>query len=508
MTREHTCSVCQTSNSIDNKFCDSCGANLSEQKTTAVNLSKDTNIICSKCQTVNSGDNQFCNSCGFNLHETYVAEVPTNENQRVLKNQSKKSFFKNKLVLVIGAVAIIAIAYFVLNMFMSNKSAIIKSLEESAQTGKANGFMETLTVDNYSDAMVKSFKNLIEEEEDLSELSVTAKKVLTNMEDRNLELYNFTLPSGNGEIKVEKTKKLGLFDIYKLTPQTVDIMKEETHNDRTVEITGLEKPLKLKNEYFQGKVLPGEYTYTVTWDSVFGKVKSKHPMTITAQEVDDFDFEVPFYEETLFDRDDYPSATYFINGKEQDVSSNIDEYANEISVPEGTEFDISAEIVENGIVYKSNVAHIKEGGKEVLEFKKYKQDFFTADPSSYEDEEDSSSSLDDSASIDDTIDNYLSYYTSEELGRLSEVIDVNSAFYSSQYDYLSSQIDKGVEIDIDSYDILERTELSSNTYKVTVAEKYSIRNPGEDYKTVDQTSVYTVRYIEDDGFYITDFKIK
>lgn len=125
----------------------------------------------------------------------------------------------------------------------------------------------------------------------------------------------------------------------------------------------------------------------------------------------------------------------------------------------------------------------------------------------YTDDLTSEYDVDYTSGVEDVIAYYLEVYEAGDINSLSDIIYPNSHFYKTQYDYMESLSDRGIEITVYSYDIEEIKKFGEDRYVAVVNESYGIENPKTGYKEVNQTSEYTVQSIQD-GMYITNLNIK
>lgn len=438
---------------------------------------------CEKCRRVNQAGSKFCDKCGQPLQPALRLE----KEPVVIKSASSKKGLWLGLSTIVLLLMAIAVALF---LTMPNYNELQKALDD-VQSGE--DFYQLLTVEGVSDAEQKAQQAFWQQRSAVPAVKM-ALTALRNSDSDSVVVRDEPL-------QVERTKKFGLFDYYRITP--IAVVVEATTNVPAVTLTLQDQTTALTaNETTAvGKLLPGSYDYQVVWDSPFGKVEETRTFTTDNKDINaDFDF----YTVTLAGEKGR-ELNYFVNDAPLDAALLID---GELIVPQQQSFSLHTTFEEGGVTYTSDKLEIKDGAHEIkFVYPTYKNvaqvEKVAKAPVApvYKD----LVQIENATTM--TIVRYLNLYTSGEANRLGEVISADSAFLGSQTKYLAGLNEQGITLGMMSYKVLSFTDIGNNTYRLLLNETFVVNEPGKDSRVVKQSATYDVTDFNG-NFLITNYQFK
>lgn len=112
-----------------------------------------------------------------------------------------------------------------------------------------------------------------------------------------------------------------------------------------------------------------------------------------------------------------------------------------------------------------------------------------------------------SSQIIDLVGYFLQNYVEGDISNLEYFVHPLTNFYSEHKDYMESLKNRGINVELIDFSIKEIKQLSENKYVVKSEEYFTIDNPEKGYRETEQTSTYTIEWI-DGEFYITGYSVE
>ena len=413
---------------------------------------------CENCRRVNQAGSKFCDKCGQPLQPSLRLE--------------KKERTSSKKGLWLGLAAIIILVATAVALFLTipNYNKLQKALDE-VQSGE--DFYQLLTIDGVS-ATEQKAQQAFWQQRNAAPAVKMGLTALRGGEGNALGVIGEPL-------QVERSKKLGIFEHYRITPLAVAVEATTNVSPVVIKVAGKDTSLTANEPTALGELLPGSYDYQVLWDSPFGKVEETRTL-ITDNEGIDATFD--FYTVTLADAEGR-ELDYFVDDAPFDATLLT---GNELIVPKQQSFSLHATFDEDGVTHTSDKLTIKDGVNHVT------FTYPTYNNTAKAEEEAKA-----------TILRYLDLYTAGAFNRLGEVISANSAFLGSQTKYLSGLNKQGISVNLMSYDVLSFQELGNDSYRLNVNETFVVNEPGKYSKTVKQNVTYDITNFGGD-FLITNYQ--
>lgn len=502
---------CQYENEVNTKFCVKCGEPFTGAVTTPSPWGPAKISSSEVCAHENNGNGKFCVKCGEPFENELEAPIVVKNDEPKVSNQeppvNKKNsspFLNKKLAIILGALLVLLSGgYWILNKTFSNKDSLIATFEEVVGSEDVDKFYEALTINDASDLEKKAYKQYLKEH-DLSQMANALIKSINGLQKSDELLTQVsTEESQVSQFKVIKTKKFGVFHSYKILPIKFTLVAESNSDSIKVSIDGQNKQLSPDKNLSMGEYLPGEYPYTLKWETDFGSVKVERSVDILPSKTTVLDGNLPMAEVYLND-ELYDEWNYLINGKQIDLDKYLVD--GRLDVPEDGKFKLVATFKDDGVLYESEPVNIKGNTNPEFSFPTYEKKLeFEANKQSEEREKMQAKQVAESE-ISSLIQDYLTIYSSGYLDALNTVISTDSAFYDQQTKYLQNLLNKNVQSEINDYKIVSITDNGGGSYVVTVDETYTINKPDASPKEVKQKSIYTVKLIGGQ-YFITGLKL-
>lgn len=478
------------------------------------------------CRAENKVTNNFCSTCGKPLPKEEIPKNPTHvegaaSSIKLTKTSAeapktasrlekktvtpiKKKSSKKPLFIVGSIIALCVIAFAILFFTVGNKSSVLKQLDKASETGKASDFLSVVSMDDYSAIEKKAFGKMIEEENS-AQLATETINAFEKMEQDNATTSDLAFNSGQNKLMLLKTKKWGLFTNYAIEPTSATVTVPTEQENLKIKFDGKEDELGRSADTWEQKLLPGEYDYTIIWDSPYGQVEK----VFTGAVYNDYTNEWPT-EMELFSPVSIPSTyedkdlTFYVNGDKADVL--IED--NQLVVPRNSAFDLQAKFEEDGKEYTSKTIKVNSTTSTELVFEDYGKKEQAATPQQPEEDTTADNNTADvKAEMNTLLDAYFVYYVNGDANSLSEVIAPGTEFLNSQTNYVRRLQEKGTQVDLRNYQIASINKLNSTEFIATVNEDYVVQKAGEAAKNIHQVSEYTVKNING-RYYMTKLTIR
>lgn len=425
---------------------------------------------CGNCGHNNESGSKFCEKCGQSLAKPKKEEF-------IPLPLPPKSPAKNKsLRYVLLALLVLALAggagfwYYNERAPKDNYEALIEQLEAIKQSADANAFYDLLTIDDRTD---KTEHLAFWTKQDIASLATQSQAALDTL--YNEGVAQKALANTPLEAKV-------VDGVYMLVPIATEITATTNvspvtlvQKDQTITVTPNAAAVV-------GTYLPGEYSYSVTWDAPSGKVEEARTFT-TADGMASASF---LYYPTTLGGADGRAVTYKIN--EQPLAAEAIRN-NELWLPKQQTATIQASFTEGGKTYTSSPVKVEEGVGYV-EFN-YPGYYNAADVE---------------REVGYVVDAYLRAYEAGDVNGIGAVISSSSAFYTSQRNYLANLNRQGIDVSLLYYDIQSVQHVQGETYNVRVGESFSVKEPNKARKTVNQTVTYAITNYSG-SYYITGYTL-
>lgn len=473
------------------------------------------------CRAENKVTNNFCSTCGKPLPKEEIPKIPTHVEgaassikltktsaespkttsrlEKKTVTPSKKKSSKKPLFIVGSIIALCVIAFAILFFTVGNKSSVLKQLDKASETGKASDFLSVVSMDDYSAIEKKAFGKMIEEENS-AQLATETINAFEKMEQDNATTSDLAFNSGQNKLTLLKTKKWGLFTNYAIEPTAAAVTVPTEQENLKIKFDGKEEALGMRTDTWERKLLPGEYDYTIIWDSPYGQVEK----VFTGAVYNDYTNEWKTDME-LFSPVSIPSIyedkelMFYVNGDKADVLIEN----NQLLVPRNSAFDLQAKFEEDGKEYTSKTIKVNSTTSTELVFEDYGKKEQTEIPQ--QPEEDNTADVE--SDMTALLNSYFAFYVNGDANSLSEVIAPGTEFLSSQTNYVKGLQEKGTQVDLRNYQISSIKQLSSTEFITTVSEDYVVQKAGEASKDLHQVSEYTVKNING-RYYMTKLTIR
>lgn len=485
---------CRAENKVTNNFCSTCGKPLPKEETQK-------NTV--HAEGAASPIKLTKTSAEAPKPASRLDKKPPTRAEKTVTPGNKKSS-KKPLVIVGSIIALCVIAYAILFFTVGNKASVLKQLDEASETGKASDFLSVVSMDDYSAIEKKAFTKMVEEENS-AQLATETINAFEKMEKDNALTSDMAFNSGQNKLTLVKTKKWGLFTNYAIEPTAVAVTAPTAQENLKIKFDGKEEELGMGADTWERKLLPGEYDYTIIWDSPYGQVEK----VFTGAVYNDYTNEWPT-EMELFSPVSIPSTyedkdlTFYVNGDKADVL--IED--NQLVVPRNSAFDLQAKFEEDGKEYTSKTIKVNSTTSTELVFEDYGKKEQAATPQQPEEDTTADDNTADvEAEMNELLSAYFVYYVNGDANSLSEVIAPGTEFLSSQTNYVRGLQEKGTQVDLRNYQIASINKLSSTEFIATVNEDYVVQKAGEAAKNIHQVSEYTVKNING-RYYMTKLTIR
>lgn len=469
------------------------------------------------CRAENKATNNFCSTCGSPLPTEAAssiklaktsAEAPKTASRLEKKTSTRaekmgpsgnKKSSKRPFIIVGSVVALCVIIFAIVFVTGSNKSSVLKQLDEAVNTGDASDFLSVVAMDDFSAIEKKAFRKMVEEQ-DSAQLATETIDTFEKMEKDNTATTDLTFNSGQNKLTLINTKKWGLFTTYTIEPIAVAVTAPTAQANLKIKFDGKEEVLGTGTNTWERKLLPGDYDYTIIWDSPYGQVEKVFTGSVYNNYTNEWQTKME-----LFSPVSIPSAyedkdlTFYVNGDKADVLLE----GNALLAPFNSAFNLQAKFEEAGKEYTSKMIKVNTTTSTELVFADYGKKEQVAMPQQAE--------VDNTADIEDEmtmlLNTYFAYYVNGDANSLSEVIAPGTEFLSSQTNYVRGLEAKGTQVDLRNYEIASINPLSSTEFIATVNEDYVVQKAGEAAKNIYQVSEYTVKNING-RYYMTKLTIR
>lgn len=220
-------------------------------------------MFCAECGTKNKSDAQFCESCGHKLENEKPKKTVKTKSQAT-KNATKKEISKkNKIILAIGTIIVVALAivYFILNN-MTKPSTIAEKFFNATMSYDAEAMYEYLDVKESEFTTKEVFKKIIDSSKDEDDVptvvnytvgkSIPATDKLSTTVTITYMLKNSD-NSNTLDVKLikDKNKKWLIFDNWKVNVSGFDIVDDyeiKVMKGSKVKVEGVEVSSKYLNK--------------------------------------------------------------------------------------------------------------------------------------------------------------------------------------------------------------------------------------------------------------------
>ena len=220
-------------------------------------------MFCAECGTKNKSDAQFCESCGHKLENEKPKKTVKTKSQAT-KNATKKEISKkNKIILAIGTIIVVALAivYFILNN-MTKPSTIAEKFFNATMSYDAEAMYEYLDVKESEFTTKEVFKKIIDSSKDEDDVptvvnytvgkSIPATDKLSTTVTITYMLKNSD-KSNTLDVKLikDKNKKWLIFDNWKVNVSGFDIVDDyeiKVMKGSKVKVEGVEVSSKYLNK--------------------------------------------------------------------------------------------------------------------------------------------------------------------------------------------------------------------------------------------------------------------
>lgn len=220
-------------------------------------------MFCAECGTKNKSDAQFCESCGHKLENEKPKKTVKTKSQAT-KNATKKEISKkNKIILAIGTIIVVALAivYFILNN-MTKPTTIAEKFFNATMSYDAEAMYEYLDVKESEFTTKEVFKKIIDSSKDEDDVptvvnytvgkSIPATDKLSTTVTITYMLKNSD-KSNTLDVKLikDKNKKWLIFDNWKVNVSGFDIVDDyeiKVMKGSKVKVEGVEVSSKYLNK--------------------------------------------------------------------------------------------------------------------------------------------------------------------------------------------------------------------------------------------------------------------
>lgn len=195
-------------------------------------------MFCAECGTKNKSDAQFCESCGHKLENEKPKKTVKTKSQAT-KNATKKEMSKkNKIILAVVTVIVVALAivYFILNK-MTKPSTIAEKFFNATMSYDAEAMYEYLDVEDSEFTTKEVFKKIIDNSKDEDDVPTVVnytvgKSVVSTDKLSTTVTITYMLKNSDKsqtlDVKLvkDKNKKWLIFDNWKVNVSGFDIVKD------------------------------------------------------------------------------------------------------------------------------------------------------------------------------------------------------------------------------------------------------------------------------------------
>lgn len=195
-------------------------------------------MFCAECGTKNKSDAQFCESCGHKLENEKPTKTVKSKPQSGKNSTKKQMSKKNKIILAIVTVIVVALAivYFILSN-MTKPSTIAEKFFNATMSYDAEAMYEYLDVEDSEFTTKEVFKKIIDNSKDEDDIPAVVnytvgKPVASTDKLSTTVTITYVLKNSDKsktlDVKLikDKNKKWLIFDNWKVNVSGFDIVKD------------------------------------------------------------------------------------------------------------------------------------------------------------------------------------------------------------------------------------------------------------------------------------------